>query len=274
MPRLPIIQHPVLHVRNKYLHHKMKRTVFPEGKTEIRIGKIKFPCDMSLGKIAKSIYCGCFDFEIRRLIENILKPGDIFVDVGANMGYFSAVAANAVGPRGQVHCFEPVPKYAEYIQELIDLNPDYTIHLNRHALGNESSKATLYENRCNTGGHSLLKEYVGDLVQDAYEVRVERLDACLKQKQLRTVSLIKIDTEGYDFPVLLGLESFLSSTDRLPIMIAEISPNSFPMTGHRIEEFADYVRGYGYEIYAVCGCHKIDITKVRQQTNVVLRARK
>jgi|GEM_PF-4406551 len=129
MPRLPLSQHPILHFRNKYLHHKIKRTVFPEGKTEIFIGNIKFPCDMSLGKIAKSVYCGCFDYEIRRLIENYLKPGDVFLDVGANMGYFTAVAANVVGPQGQVHSFEPAFQYADYIQELIDLNPAYKIDM-------------------------------------------------------------------------------------------------------------------------------------------------
>jgi len=229
---------------------------------------------MSLGKIAKSVYCGCFDYEIRRLIENYLKPGDVFLDVGANMGYFTAVAANVVGPQGQVHSFEPAFQYADYIQELIDLNPAYKIYLNRYALGSSSSKATLYENKINTGGHSLLKEYVGELIRDEYEVRVERLDAYLEKQCLQRISLIKIDTEGYEFPILLGLESFLESTDRLPIIIAEISPNSFPMTGHTIGDFTDYVRRYGYEIYAICGCHKIDITKVRKQTNVVLRARK
>jgi FkbM family methyltransferase len=53
-----------------------------------------------------------------------------FFDIGANIGYITAYGANLVGQKGQVHCFEPIKEYFDYISSVIKLNPEYDIHLN------------------------------------------------------------------------------------------------------------------------------------------------
>ncbi len=271
MPRLPLSQHPILHFKNKYFHHKVKKTRFPEGRTVIDMNGIKFPCDLSFGKMAKSMYCGSFDYEIKRLLLKYLKPGDTFIDVGANVGYFSAVAATKVGSDGQIHAFEPVPGFFQSVQQIKELNPQYQIVLNQCALGDSPSKTKIYENKENMGGHSILKEFVGDLIEQEHEIDVIRLDDYIEEKGLADISLIKIDTEGYEYPVLLGMQRYFEKTSQRPKIIAEISPKSFAMLGYKLEEFEEYVKRYSYRIYAICGCHTIDITKIEKQTNILLQ---
>lgn len=270
MPKLPLTQHPILHFRNKYLHHKVKNMQFPEGRTIVNMDGVKFPCDLSLGKMARSMYCGSFDYEIKRLLLKHLKPGDTFIDVGANVGYFSAVAATKVGSGGQIHAFEPVPCFFQSVQQFKELNPQYQIVLNQCALGDSPCRTKIYENRENMGGHSILKGFVGDLLEQEHEIDVIRLDDYIEDKGLENISLIKIDTEGYEYPVLLGMQRYFEKTSQRPLIIAEISPKSFAMLGHELKAFEEYVTRYSYQIYAICGCHKIDITKIDKQTNILL----
>ena len=57
------------------------------------------------------MYYGSYAVPIVETMKRTLRPGDTFLDVGANIGYLSAIAAGLVGVTGQVHCFEPVPDY-------------------------------------------------------------------------------------------------------------------------------------------------------------------
>ena len=271
MPRLPLKQHPILHYKNKYYHHKAKRTHCPDSQVVANIGSIKFPCDLSLGKMAKSMYCGGFDFEIKRLIKKFLKPGDTLIDVGANMGYFTAIGLSKVGKTGQVHSFEPMKKFVAYLKQLKGLNPDYKMIINNCALGEEKGTAKIFENKKNIGGHSLIKDFVGtELLEREHEIQVNRLDDYILENSLENISVIKIDTEGYEFPVILGMKRFLEKTNKKPIIIAELSPKSFEILNQKLSDFEDFITSFSYSTYAICGCHKIDIKTIKQQTNVVL----
>jgi len=62
------------------------------------------------------MYFGIFEKDLLAYMHTVLRPGDTFVDVGANIGYVSAFARQRVGPSGRVYCFEPVPEYAEILK--------------------------------------------------------------------------------------------------------------------------------------------------------------
>jgi hypothetical protein len=108
--------------------------------------------------------------------------------------------------------------------------------------------------------------------EDVLSVQVQRLDDYVRTKGLSNISLIKIDTEGFELPVLLGASRFFSEQKRnLPPVVAEITPRAFRLMNRSIGELEEFMSGYGYKAYAVCGCHRIDITKITNQTEVLFK---
>lgn len=274
VPRLPLMRHPILYYKSKWLYHKSKYGHAPSGLTMKNIGNVKLPIDLSLGKMVRAMYFDCFDFEIRRLIEKYLKPGDVFFDIGANVGYFTAVGANAVGLSGKVYSFEPIPEYYCNLEKIAEFNPDYSIITNDFALGEHSCQSTIVKHPQNVGGSSLLNNYVAEEGANAtYDIDIKRIDEYVANEKIDKISLIKIDTEGFELPVIKGAAEFLASHRKnLPLIIAEISPEAFKLLGREIEELKDFMLSYGYKSYEICGCHEIDIAKIVKQTNVVFKA--
>ncbi|MBC8481930.1 MAG: FkbM family methyltransferase [Planctomycetes bacterium] len=223
--------------------------------------------------MVKNMYFGSYEFETKRMIEKCLKPGAAFIDIGANVGYFTAVGASCVGKTGQVHCFEPIPNYFAHIQKIIELNPDYKIIANNLALGEENSQVSIASHQNNIGASSIVPNFVPkEDVSKTLNIQVRRLDEYIKENKLTNISLIKIDTEGFEFPVLLGASQFFEQNkNNLPFIIAEITPRAFELMKKDLNELKDFMASYGYKTYAICGRHKIDIAKLTKQTDVLFK---
>jgi len=271
MPRLPLFKHPILHFKNKWLHHKCKYAQVPKGTVPGEINGVKCVFDFDLGKMIKNMYCGSYEFETKRMIEKCLKPGTIFIDIGANVGYFTAVGASRVGKTGQVHCFEPIPNYFAYIQKIVELNPDYKIIANDIALGEDNSRVSIASHQHNIGASSIVPNFVPkEDINETLNIQVRRLDEYIIENKLTNISLIKIDTEGFEFPVLLGASQFFDKNN-LPYIIAEITPHAFDLMKKDLNELKDFMTSYGYKAYAICGRHRIDIAKLTKQTDVLFK---
>ena len=146
-----------------------------------------------------------------RLVRSLLRPGSVFCDVGANIGYYSLLAASIVGDEGRVLAFEPDPDHADLIERSAQLNRFSRISVHPLALAAEKGRATLHRNASNAGNQSLLAENVSDR-GEAIEVEVSTLDGELaKVLGDRPVDLLKIDTEGAEGLVLSGAERTLST---------------------------------------------------------------
>ena len=85
---------------------------------------------------------------------------------------------------------------------------------------------------------------------------------------------MKIDVEGYEFPVLRGLQGYFENITQKPPIICEITPEAYSLLGARIEELVEYMGQYGYEPYNIYNLgRKIDITKFKKTVYVVWRAK-
>jgi FkbM family methyltransferase len=277
MSQLPWFRHPFMYYRYKWLYHKTKYFVAPQGTVIKEINGVKFPCDFSLGKRMKSIYVDSYQFEVTSIMKKILKPGGIFIDVGANIGYISAVGAALVGKTGQVHSFEPVSSYFDYAKNFAELNPEYPITVNNYALGEKNDLCRMAKS-VSIGGSSIVPGFVTkeNTMGTLENVKVKRLDEYIGEKRLYHVSLIKIDTEGFELPVLLGASGLFEERARkgdLPVVIAEITPCAFELMDRELGELDEFMSGYGYKSYDICGICPVNIKKLTEHhADVLFRA--
>lgn len=272
MHKVSLLRHPYLYYKRKWLHHRCKYASMPQGRTIREIRGIKMIFDFSLGKIAKNMYFDSYEFEIVQLLKKYLKPGGVFIDIGANTGYFSGLALGLVTRTGEVHSFEPVPRYYNYICETAELNPDYNLYANNCALGDASGQTEFFVNRINVGGSSLLADCISEEeMGETISVEIKRLDDYLREKHTTPVSLIKIDTQGWELPVLEGMTGFLKAhPDNLPPIIVEVTPSAFDMLGRDVKDMESLMAGLGYETYCICGEHRTDLKKITRSDQDVL----
>ena len=121
---------PVRQGKTKLMFH-CRRLVTPYvGETLLDFGG-KFQVDLT-DNIQRQIYFqGHYEPEITDLIKRTLKPGDTFVDIGANTGYYTVLASLLVGSEGTVHSFEPIPYIFSEMQANVSLNSLSNVFLNQ-----------------------------------------------------------------------------------------------------------------------------------------------
>ena len=265
MSQISLARHPILYYRKKWGYHRCKYGESPQGRAVKEINGIKTVFDFDLGKVIKRMYFNAYEIEVIDIMKKHLKPGDVFIDAGANVGYLSAVAAGLVGTSGQVHSFEPMPQYCVYISETARLNPSYSITANNCALGDKSGKTTIYTQKGCIGGSSLVQGYFPDEQQeDAVTIDVLKLDDYLQQKAITNISMIKIDTQGYELPILRGALGYLQANrDNLPMIICEVSPHAFSLVNSSLDDFGNMMKELGYEPFCICGRHRIKLEKIQ-----------
>jgi FkbM family methyltransferase len=243
----------------------------PEQPILKNINGILMSLDFNDRDKSKKMYFGNFQPAISSLFKKYLKNGDVFIDAGANVGYFSAVAAGLVGKTGQVHSFEPVPEYFKKLKNLSDANSRYKITANQLALGDKETTEKIY-----IGGPSHIGDntFFPDFLEGISEVRtadvkVCRLDKYIKDKGLSNIKLIKIDVEGFEFPLLLGMEEYFlecHKTGNCPVIICEICPKAYSYLGYKLEDIFNYMKKFSYEPFEVINeKNRVDINKLKER---------
>ena len=180
------------------------------------------------------------------IVAALCKPGETFVDVGANIGAWTLAAARAVGTQGRVLAFEPAPRVAETLRKTLKANRLRNVKLHELALADSSGRRQFSVERDNPGGSRL-----GHMSSDSHrhfdmiEVTTARLDDIARSERLAALDVMKIDVEGFEYDVLRGSQEVLGSFQ--PALIME--------TGHENAEARAGVRrllaGLGYTIVGV-----------------------
>ncbi len=218
---------------------------------------------------------GIYEIETLYWMNHFLKPGDVFVDVGANFGYLSAYAAACVGSSGEVHSFEPVPAYFDHLQKTAAQNPNYSWAVNPQAVGDQAGRGTISVfGNSNPGWNTLVPGFMPAAeIASKCEVDVIRLEDYLQARNLHSIRMIKIDTEGFEFSVLKGLETYFAQGKNRPILFCEVCPMAAEIQGYRLEEMESFLRAFGYEAYSTMNNRtKIRLSSLFKTTDVIFRS--
>ena len=179
------------------------------------------------------------------LVVKRLKRGDVFVDGGANVGYYTLLAAHLVGDKGRVYAFEPEPESFKILQKNVLLNGLKNVVLEQKALGSKKGKLKLYVNTVNRGDHRL-HLFKGE--KKAYVlVDVVRLDEYLRGKR---VDLVKIDVQGAEGAVIEGMKNLFDVNPRMKIVM-EFSPGSLRNFGTDPLRLYTFLQSKNYSFYDI-----------------------
>lgn len=141
-----------------------------------------------------------FDIKEREYIAKRLKSGDIFIDIGANIGGYSMWAAKCIGANGKVLALEPQPIVLERLNANASFNPDLPIIIIPMAAGAQKSKMPMSISAQNDGEGSLARAAQSG---GTIEVDVWPLVDILSENNIERIDGLKIDVEGFEESVLL-----------------------------------------------------------------------
>lgn len=260
-----LVSDPVFFVKRIFL--ELKYRILPAPKTGVikPINGVLFNFDFAYSKEVKRMYYGSYQPVVNKILKRYLRPGDAFIDAGASIGYFSMLAAGYVGKEGQVHSFEPVPEYFFRLQDLVDRNRGYKIFANKFALGDkEKTEKIFIEGRSGIGNNTFFPIFLENIGDKTFlGVPVKRLDDYIEERAVRNIKLIKIDVEGFEFPVLKGLENYFKEckkTEEFPLIICEICPEAYTLQGYKLEDLFSYMEKFSY--------YPFDILNTRKQIRI------
>lgn len=159
----------------------------------------------------QNVYCGLQEFEDMGFVLHALRPGDLFVDVGANIGSYTILAAGASG----AHClsFEPSPTTFVHLLDNIRLNNLESRVTARNVGVGASPGFMTFTSGLDTENHVAAE---GEAVADPIEVRVEPLDVALSASP---ATLLKIDVEGYETEVVNGASDVMRGESLLAVVM-------------------------------------------------------
>ncbi len=177
-------------------------------------------------------------FETKILVSS-LKNGHSFLDIGANIGYFTILAAKIIGEQGFVYSFEPEPINFRLMLKSLSYNKlSNRVKAMRIALSNRDSEGKLYLSTDNFGDHQL---HPDDGDRNSISVTL-RHGAGLLLDDLRGINFIKIDTQGSEYEVLDGLMPTLLGLPAPPRMLIEVTPYSLSVAGSSGEDLINLLR--------------------------------
>jgi FkbM family methyltransferase len=203
-------------------------------------------------------------------VESLLKPGMVFMDIGANMGQYSLLASRIVGDAGAVHSFEPSPTMYPWLMQNVRLNKADNVQTNRLGLSDCEKIVTLYlSNPKNQGATSMRPQY--NFSGKTAEVKCLTLDAYLAHRGIGKVDVMKIDVEGAELEVFRGAEKLLTG-NHPPSMVIEFEEGCQVRFGSSCAKLAAHLTARGYELMTIrpSGLERYELEHSRAYTLNVL----
>jgi FkbM family methyltransferase len=182
---------------------------------------------------------------LSNLLRRVLRPGGSFVDVGANIGYFSVLASDLVGPGGRVFAVEPDSRNRAFLEANLARNRCANVTILPYAAWSEDSSLTLETHPAGGSMSSVHPIEAGD-GESAETVPAKRLDELIEGP----VDLLKIDCELVDHIALAGAAGLLRA-DPSTLATVELARNHVGPTGHTPTEILSQYEGLGLRPYRI-----------------------
>lgn len=187
-----------------------------------------------------------YEHKMSKILDSTLHEGSSFVDLGANEGYFSVVAAKLVGEEGRVVAVEPQSRLQPILKQNFLLNGCRNVTLKQAAISNTNGSMKLYLTPdTNTGSTSLFKTRNYPLPSET--IPLISLNQLLDENNIETVDLMKMDIESYEYEAILGAQNAFRSK-RIRTLIFELHTWMLRDRGLNPDDITNFLTGAGYSL--------------------------
>ena len=174
------------------------------------------------------------------ILNKLINSGDVVVDIGANLGFFSMMLSKLVGEKGKVLSFEPSISIYNKLIENLKLNSITNVNPENCGLGQNDEILTLKRNKKYSGMSTLVLEQDNEIIEE--QVKITSLDKYFYDKEIK-INLIKIDTEGFEPEVLIDAKKIINSYK--PAIYIELGGGKFLKSS---EKAIKILNDYGYKL--------------------------
>lgn len=219
----------------------------PPTRPGVRLGRVWMRLDLD-DYVQRRIFYGCHEVPETRLLRRLLRPGDAVTDVGANVGFYSLLAADLVGREGRVHAFEPVPANRVALEDHAAANDLPQIVVHPAAVGAEPGRLVLGLDHPDPSAGGVSGHYTVGGARERVVAPVVRLDDHLEGRPRQR--LVKIDVEGSEPDVIAGLAATLAANPPDAILV-ELNRGALARRGHGPDAVLAALTGAGYRLRGI-----------------------
>ncbi len=173
-----------------------------------------------------------------------VKEGQVVLDIGANVGYYTLIGGVLVGEQGRIYAFEPDPVGFGFLEKNVRLNGLTNVVLEQKAVSNQSGSIRLYLAKENKGDH---RTHQTEEERESIEVGAVALDDYFKDYEGR-IDFVKIDTQGAEAVIIEGMDQLIKDNDDMR-MVVEFWPYGLSQFGADSNELLEKLRSYGFDFY-------------------------
>jgi FkbM family methyltransferase len=212
-------RHTLLSI-SKFLRWQIAQFLKPGERQVVFTNKTSLLVKKGMTGATGNIYLGLHEFDDMGFLLHFLRPQDTFFDIGANVGSYTVLASGHCGAK--TFSFEPIPTTCNALHKNIEVNKiGHLVTAKNVGLGNEES-ILRFTKSMDTVNHVIADGNSAN--EESLEVKVITGDSILKETECP--ALIKIDVEGFETPVLNGMDNILNNKN-LKAIIIELNGSGF-----------------------------------------------
>jgi FkbM family methyltransferase len=205
---------------------------------------------------------GVWEPDETRLFKRVIKKGMIVVDLGANVGWYTLIAAKLVGNNGKVYSFEPDPDNCALLRKNVQINGYENVIVEQKAALDHGRIVKLFLNVDNLGDHRIYDCHdrrkwtftEGIVLDDYFDDNHKKID------------VIKMDIQGAEMAALVGMDKIIRANDKLKMFI-EFSPFLIKRSGFSPEAFLNRIAKYGFKIHVISVQNKKSVDEIMDLFN-------
>ena len=178
-----------------------------------------------------------------------ISPGSTVIDIGANVGFMSVFFSEKVGPQGLVLAIEPDPVNLKLLEHNLARNGCDNVRVLPVAVGEDDGETTLYRNLANRADSRLVFDREALTRSKKIDVAMRTLSSLVAAAgELPEVSLVKVDSQGYEVPILRGMKDWIASLVKKPALALECWSYGLRASGHSLDDLFVLLSEYGFEV--------------------------